>query len=115
MWPRPLTRRAAHSQYWLWCPILGSISGGLTGTLVYDAFLFTGGESIFNKPCVPPAPSGSPRCADAAFALRLFFALPSRNAAARAHHARGERGAREKLPGGTERIERMRPRGDSLV
>ncbi|KAF8323295.1 aquaporin [Clavulina sp. PMI_390] len=37
-------------QYWLWTPILGPITGGILGTIVYDAFLFTGDESIFNKP-----------------------------------------------------------------
>jgi len=37
-------------QYWLWTPILGPIMGGLSGTLVYDAFLYTGSESILNKP-----------------------------------------------------------------
>jgi len=37
-------------QYWLWTPILGPILGGLAGTCVYDLFMFTGDESIVNKP-----------------------------------------------------------------
>ncbi|KAF9525543.1 putative aquaporin 4 [Crepidotus variabilis] len=41
------------NQYWIWCPIMGPILGALFGAFVYDAFLFTGEESIFNKPCVP--------------------------------------------------------------
>jgi aquaglyceroporin related protein len=35
-------------QYWLWCPIIAPICGALAGTLAYDAFLFTGPESIIN-------------------------------------------------------------------
>jgi len=38
------------SQYWLYTPILGPIVGGIIGTIIYDAFIFTGSESIFNKP-----------------------------------------------------------------
>lgn len=37
-------------QYWLWTPILGPIFGGLAGTCIYDLFMFTGDESIVNKP-----------------------------------------------------------------
>ena len=37
-------------QYWLWTPILGPICGGLVGTWLYDSFVFTGHESIVNKP-----------------------------------------------------------------
>ncbi|KDN34586.1 hypothetical protein RSAG8_12318, partial [Rhizoctonia solani AG-8 WAC10335] len=37
-------------QYWLYTPILGPIIGALLGTAVYDALIFTGSESIFNKP-----------------------------------------------------------------
>jgi aquaglyceroporin related protein len=38
------------NQYWLWCPIIAPICGALFGTLIYDAFIFEGEESIFNKP-----------------------------------------------------------------
>ena len=58
------------SQYWLYTPIvrsplyltsmhtpnvlillqIGPIVGAIIGTIVYDAFIFTGSESIFNKP-----------------------------------------------------------------
>ncbi|EMD40099.1 hypothetical protein CERSUDRAFT_112306 [Gelatoporia subvermispora B] len=37
-------------QYWLWCPILGPILGGLTGIFLYDSFIFTGNESLINRP-----------------------------------------------------------------
>jgi hypothetical protein len=40
------------AQYWLWCPILGSIVGALLGTGVYDLLIFEGKESIVNTPCV---------------------------------------------------------------
>ncbi|KAG8738517.1 hypothetical protein FRC10_006763 [Ceratobasidium sp. 414] len=38
------------SQYWLYTPIIGPITGALAGTAIYDAFLYTDPESIFNKP-----------------------------------------------------------------
>ncbi|RDB19033.1 hypothetical protein Hypma_014345 [Hypsizygus marmoreus] len=38
------------NQYWLWCPVMGPILGAQAGALFYDAFLFTGEESIFNRP-----------------------------------------------------------------
>ncbi|KAG8759970.1 hypothetical protein FRC12_009643 [Ceratobasidium sp. 428] len=38
------------SQYWLYTPIIGPIVGAIAGTAIYDAFIFTGSESIFNKP-----------------------------------------------------------------
>ncbi|KIM89462.1 hypothetical protein PILCRDRAFT_813403 [Piloderma croceum F 1598] len=38
------------NQYWVWCPIMAPFLGGLTGTLLYDAFLFVGSESIINTP-----------------------------------------------------------------
>ncbi|KAG9085689.1 hypothetical protein FS749_004230 [Ceratobasidium sp. UAMH 11750] len=37
------------SQYWLYAPIIGPITGALAGTAVYDAFLYTGSDSIFNR------------------------------------------------------------------
>jgi aquaglyceroporin related protein, other eukaryote len=37
-------------QYWLWAPILGPITGGLTATALYDLFVYTGEDSIFNRP-----------------------------------------------------------------
>ena len=40
------------NQYWLWCPILGPILGMQIGALAYDTFLYTGPESIVNKPYV---------------------------------------------------------------
>ncbi|KIM63369.1 hypothetical protein SCLCIDRAFT_24260 [Scleroderma citrinum Foug A] len=36
-------------QYWLWCPILGSITGMQCGALAYDLFIYTGSDSIINK------------------------------------------------------------------
>ncbi|CAE6413772.1 unnamed protein product [Rhizoctonia solani] len=38
------------SQYWLYTPIIGPIVGAIFGAAVYDVFIFTGSESIFNKP-----------------------------------------------------------------
>jgi len=38
------------NEYWLWCPIIAPILGAQVGAIFYDAFLFTGEESIFNKP-----------------------------------------------------------------
>ncbi|KZT67246.1 major intrinsic protein superfamily membrane channel protein [Daedalea quercina L-15889] len=56
------------SQYWLWCPIIAPIVGALIGTLLYDAFIFTGSESLLNRP----------------------------NAAARAHRERAQNSERQK-------------------
>ncbi|CAE6414541.1 unnamed protein product [Rhizoctonia solani] len=36
-------------QYWLYTPFLGPIVGAILGTVIYDALIFTGSESIFNK------------------------------------------------------------------
>ncbi|KAF8748616.1 MIP aquaporin family [Rhizoctonia solani] len=36
-------------QYWLHTPIAGPIVGAIVGTAIYDAFIFTGSESIFNR------------------------------------------------------------------
>ncbi|KZT36216.1 aquaporin [Sistotremastrum suecicum HHB10207 ss-3] len=63
-------------QYWLWTPILGPIFGGLAGAFVYDAFCFTGAESILNKP----------------------------NATARRHHERAMKSARDKIPAGIDNV-----------
>ncbi|CAE6487660.1 unnamed protein product [Rhizoctonia solani] len=38
------------SQYWLYTPVIGPIVGAIIGVAIYDAFVFTGSESIFNKP-----------------------------------------------------------------
>ncbi|KII90844.1 hypothetical protein PLICRDRAFT_107336 [Plicaturopsis crispa FD-325 SS-3] len=38
------------NQYWLWCAILSPILGAQVGTLIYDAFLYTGSESLLNRP-----------------------------------------------------------------
>ncbi|CAE6468494.1 unnamed protein product [Rhizoctonia solani] len=37
-------------QYWLYTPVLGPIVGAILGTVIYDGLIFTGSESIFNKP-----------------------------------------------------------------
>ncbi|KAI9569923.1 major intrinsic protein superfamily membrane channel protein [Boletus coccyginus] len=38
------------NQYWLWCPILGPILGMQMGALVYDTLIYTGSDSVVNKP-----------------------------------------------------------------
>ncbi|TFY80640.1 hypothetical protein EWM64_g3373 [Hericium alpestre] len=38
------------SQFWIWCPILGSFCGGLVGGGLYDALIFLGDESWMNRP-----------------------------------------------------------------
>ncbi|KAJ3553885.1 hypothetical protein NM688_g3384 [Phlebia brevispora] len=38
------------NQYWLWCPVIAPLCGGLVGGLFYDVFFFTGSESIINRP-----------------------------------------------------------------
>ncbi|PPQ85164.1 hypothetical protein CVT25_004171 [Psilocybe cyanescens] len=38
------------NQYWLWCPVMGPILGALVGALVYDTMLYTGNDSIINRP-----------------------------------------------------------------
>ncbi|KAJ7767505.1 aquaporin [Mycena maculata] len=60
------------SQYWLWCPIIAPILGAQAGAIFYDAFLYTGDETPFNKP----------------------------NAAARARHERAHHAARRHMPAG---------------
>ncbi|KAF8337482.1 aquaporin-like protein [Cantharellus anzutake] len=36
-------------QYWFWVPTLGPVCGGIIGGIIYDALIFTGDESIFNR------------------------------------------------------------------
>ncbi|EJC98509.1 aquaporin [Fomitiporia mediterranea MF3/22] len=56
--PRILTAMAGYGaavftfrhQYWLWCGVLAPILGGLVAGFVYDAFVYTGEDSIFNRP-----------------------------------------------------------------
>ncbi|EPQ51046.1 aquaporin, partial [Gloeophyllum trabeum ATCC 11539] len=38
------------NHYWLWCPVIAPIIGAQAGALIYDGFIFTGAESILNKP-----------------------------------------------------------------
>jgi len=38
------------NHFWIWCPIMAPFLGCLAGAAVYDVFLFTGKESIVNKP-----------------------------------------------------------------
>ncbi|EIM85991.1 aquaporin [Stereum hirsutum FP-91666 SS1] len=37
-------------QYWLWCPVIAPICGGMVAAFVYDSLLFLGSESILNRP-----------------------------------------------------------------
>ncbi|KAI5115353.1 hypothetical protein M0805_001292 [Coniferiporia weirii] len=60
------------NQYWLWCGVLAPILGALVAAFVYDAFMYTGNESIFNRP----------------------------NATARANHMRAPNQERQKMPAG---------------
>lgn len=82
--PRVLTAMAGYGkgvftfrdQYWLWCPIIAPFAGGVIGALVYDVFLFVGGDSIINTP----------------------------NADAKAHHIRAEQAARRGYPNAIEDV-----------
>ncbi|KAG6840565.1 hypothetical protein C0991_005841 [Blastosporella zonata] len=38
------------NQYWIWCPIMAPFLGALAGAGFYDLFLYTGEDSIFNRP-----------------------------------------------------------------
>jgi len=38
------------NQYWLWCPVIAPFLGCLAGGALYDAFLYRGKDSIFNRP-----------------------------------------------------------------
>jgi len=64
------------NQYWLWCPIIAPILGGIAGVFLYDLFFFTGIESILNRP----------------------------NSKAREAHARVDRAERQKPIAGTEEV-----------
>ncbi|KIJ47800.1 hypothetical protein M422DRAFT_28598 [Sphaerobolus stellatus SS14] len=64
------------NQYWLWCPVIAPFLGALFGSLVYDTFLFIGGDSIINSP----------------------------NAEARAHHERAARATRGNFAQATEDV-----------
>ena len=44
-----LTDLMSRSHYWIWCPIMGPILGGLFGAFLYDALLYTGEDNIFAK------------------------------------------------------------------
>ncbi|KAL5519817.1 hypothetical protein ACEPAG_1477 [Sanghuangporus baumii] len=37
-------------QYWLWCGVLAPICGALVANFIYDAFVYTGEDSILNRP-----------------------------------------------------------------
>lgn len=38
------------NHYWIWCPILAPIIGAQAGCMVYDGLLYTGDESLVNRP-----------------------------------------------------------------
>lgn len=40
------------SHYWLWCPVIAPILGAIVGVFAYDAFFYTGEDSILNRPYV---------------------------------------------------------------
>jgi aquaglyceroporin related protein len=81
------------SQYWLWCPILGSIAGGMAGTAVYDLLIFEGEESIMNRPYV--------FCfVDRLLAPNTCF----RNAAARRRHAHAPSDEKKKPVAGADSV-----------
>ncbi|KIJ47799.1 hypothetical protein M422DRAFT_45555 [Sphaerobolus stellatus SS14] len=64
------------NQYWIWCPIMAPFLGGIAGGLVYDAFLFTGPESVVNTP----------------------------DAMARAHHLRQQGAVRDGFPQASDNV-----------
>ncbi|KAJ7134840.1 major intrinsic protein superfamily membrane channel protein [Mycena epipterygia] len=67
------------NHYWLWCPILAPILGAQAGAIFYDAFIYLGDESPFNKP----------------------------NAAARGRHERAVHAMGRKIPAGPGAEERV--------
>ena len=42
------------AKYWLWCPIIGSLLGGVVACFIYDSLLYVGNDSFINKPCNKP-------------------------------------------------------------
>lgn len=42
----------ALSHYWIWCPVMGPLFGGLFGGCIYDVFLYTGDDNVLVKPYV---------------------------------------------------------------
>ncbi|KAJ6584176.1 major intrinsic protein superfamily membrane channel protein [Mycena vulgaris] len=60
------------NHYWIWCPIIAPILGAQAGAIFYDAFIYLGDESPFNKP----------------------------NAAARARHEHAAHAMRRNMPAG---------------
>ncbi|KAH8114776.1 aquaporin [Phellopilus nigrolimitatus] len=63
-------------QYWLWCGVLAPILGALVATFVYDTLLYTGNESVINRP----------------------------SASARALHAHAPNQERQKMPAGIDNV-----------
>jgi len=69
--PRILTAMAGYgtavfnfrNQYWLWCPVLGPILGMQIGALAYDTFIYTGSDSLVNKPNLEAERRHLERCA----------------------------------------------------
>ncbi|KAJ7677426.1 putative aquaporin 4 [Mycena rosella] len=46
------TFRKSLTPHRLWCPVISPILGAQAGAIFYDAFIYLGDESPFNKPCV---------------------------------------------------------------
>lgn len=46
--------------YWIWTPILATISGALMGCIVYDTMCYTGGDSPLNRKIKKGAPEFAP-------------------------------------------------------
>ncbi|KAI0033889.1 aquaporin-like protein, partial [Vararia minispora EC-137] len=40
---------AYRHQFWLWCTVCGPLAGGLVAGGLYDALLYTGADSVFNR------------------------------------------------------------------
>lgn len=50
MYGYPSTIWTDRNCYWIYVPIIATITGGLIGSFFYDAFIFSGAESPLNKP-----------------------------------------------------------------